>query len=78
MMDHDHDGIISKSDLRATFDTVGKLANDKELDEMINEASGPINFTQMLTLFANRMSSGGGKLFSTIFFLFIKLTIFHT
>ncbi|KAL0277719.1 UNVERIFIED_CONTAM: hypothetical protein PYX00_004910 [Menopon gallinae] len=61
MMDHDKDGIISKSDLRATFDAVGKLANDKELDEMINEASGPINFTQLLTLFANRMSGGGGS-----------------
>ncbi|KAK6633157.1 hypothetical protein RUM43_012901 [Polyplax serrata] len=59
MMDHDHDGIISKSDLRATFDAVGKLANDKELDEMINEASGPINFTQLLTLFANKMQGGG-------------------
>lgn len=62
MMDHDHDGIISKSDLRATFDAVGKLANDKELDEMVNEASGPINFTQLLTLFANKMQGGGGEL----------------
>lgn len=63
-MDHDKDGIISKSDLRATFDAVGKLASDKELDEMVNEASGPINFTQLLTLFANRMSGGGGKTYS--------------
>lgn len=56
MMDADKDGIISKSDLRATYDAVGRLANDKEMDEMLKEASGPINFTMLLTLFANRMS----------------------
>jgi len=56
MMDADKDGIISKSDLRATYDAVGRLANDKEMEEMLKEASGPINFTMLLTLFANRMS----------------------
>lgn len=61
LMDHDKDGIISKSDLRATFDTVGKLSNEKELDEMVNEASGPINFTQLLGLFGNRMQDSGGS-----------------
>lgn len=60
LMDHDKDGIISKSDLRATCDAVGKLANEKELDEMVNEASGPINFTQLLALFGNRMADSGG------------------
>ncbi|XP_046973130.1 myosin regulatory light chain 2 [Vanessa cardui] len=58
LMDHDKDGIIGKSDLRATFDSLGRLASEKELDEMTSEASGPINFTQLLTLFANRMSGG--------------------
>lgn len=61
LMDHDKDGIITKNDLRATFDAVGKLANEKELDEMINEAPGPINFTQLLSLFGNRMASSGGS-----------------
>jgi Ca2+-binding EF-hand superfamily protein len=60
LMDNDKDGIISKSDLRATFDAVGKLSNEKELDEMVNEASGPINFTQLLSLFGNRMQDSGG------------------
>lgn len=59
LMDQDKDGIIGKNDLRATFDAVGKLTNEKELDEMLNEASGPINFTQLLTLFAKRMSGSG-------------------
>lgn len=61
LMDHDKDGIISKSDLRATFDDVGKLSNEKELEEMINEAPGPINFTQLLSLFAIRMQDSGGS-----------------
>lgn len=56
MMDADKDGIIGKSDLRATFDAMGKLANEKELDEMLGEATGPLNFTMLLTLFGNRMS----------------------
>lgn len=58
-MDNDKDGIIGKSDLRSTFDALGKLASDKELDEMLGEAQGPLNFTQLLTLFAARMSGGG-------------------
>ncbi|XP_030750309.1 myosin regulatory light chain 2-like [Sitophilus oryzae] len=60
LMDHDKDGIISKEDLRATFDAVGKIANDKELDEMVREAPGPINFTQLLGLFGSRMADSGG------------------
>lgn len=59
LMDNDKDGVIGKSDLRSTFDALGKLVSDKELDEMLGEASGPLNFTQLLTLFANRMSGGG-------------------
>lgn len=61
LMDADKDGIIGKNDLRAAFDSVGKIASDKELDAMLGEASGPINFTQLLTLFANRMASSGAN-----------------
>ncbi|XP_045506556.1 myosin regulatory light chain 2 [Colias croceus] len=61
LMDHDKDGIIGKSDLRATFDSLGRLASEKELDDMVGEASGPISFTQLLTLFANRMSGGSDE-----------------
>jgi len=59
MMDWDKDGILGKEDLRATWDKVGKLVTDPELDAMLSEASGPVNFTQLLTLFAARMSDGG-------------------
>lgn len=61
LMDHDKDGILGKNDLRATWDSLGKLVAEKELDEMVNEASGPINFTQLLTLFAKRMSGGSDE-----------------
>lgn len=59
LMDNDKDGVIGKNDLRSTFDALGKLCSDKELDEMLGEAQGPLNFTQLLTLFAERMSGGG-------------------
>lgn len=59
MMDWDKDGILGKEDLRATWDKVGKLVTDPELDTMLGEASGPVNFTQLLTLFATRMADGG-------------------
>lgn len=58
MMDRDKDGILGKEDLRATWDQVGKLVSDKELDDMLAEAPGPVNFTQLLSLFANRMAGG--------------------
>ncbi|XP_014277029.1 myosin regulatory light chain 2 [Halyomorpha halys] len=58
LMDKDKDGILGKEDLRSTWDQVGKLVTDKELDEMLAEAPGPVNFTQLLTLFAQRMSGG--------------------
>merc|ERR1712033_48570 len=54
-MDQDKDGIITKSDLFRTYDIIGKLAADAELEEMLNEAPNPITFTQMLTLFAEKM-----------------------
>ncbi|KAL7306964.1 myosin regulatory light chain 2 isoform X2 [Trichogramma pretiosum] len=59
LMDHDKDGILGREDLRFIFDQVGRLVTDKELDEMLGEAPGPINFTQLLQLFASRMQGGG-------------------
>lgn len=59
LMDNDKDGVIGKADLRSTFDALGKLCSDKELDEMLSESQGPLNFTSLLTLFAGRMAGGG-------------------
>lgn len=54
-IDQDKDGIISKNDIRASFDALGRLCSDKELDEMTKEAPGPINFTMFLTVFGDRI-----------------------
>ncbi|XP_076056848.1 myosin regulatory light chain 2 [Oratosquilla oratoria] len=56
VMDRDRDGVINKVDLRGVFDEVGRIATDKELDDMLNEAGGPLNFTTLLHMFASRSS----------------------
>jgi len=48
LIDQDKDGFISKSDIRATFDSLGRLCTDAELESMVAEAPGPINFTMFL------------------------------
>jgi len=54
MIDQDKDGFISKNDIRATFDSLGRMCSDAELQSMIEEAPGPINFTMFLTIFGDR------------------------
>lgn len=56
VMDRDRDGIISKDDLRGVFDEIGRMTTDSDLDEMIADAPGPINFTTLLHMFASRSS----------------------
>ncbi|XP_037068433.1 myosin regulatory light chain 2-like [Pollicipes pollicipes] len=56
MMDADKDGILNKSDIRSSFDIIGKIVSDKELEEMLADAPGPINFTMLLSMFASRQS----------------------
>ncbi|XP_053200291.1 myosin regulatory light chain 2-like [Panonychus citri] len=56
MIDQDKDGFISKNDIRQTFDSLGRMCNDAELESMISEAPGPINFTTFLTIFGDRVS----------------------
>ncbi|CAB4054545.1 unnamed protein product [Lepeophtheirus salmonis] len=41
LMDMDKDGVISKTDLRAAFDNVGRLMMEPELDAMLAEMNGP-------------------------------------
>merc|ERR1712029_947739 len=40
LMDVDKDGTISKNDIRAAFDNVGKLMSEGELDDMLGEVGG--------------------------------------
>ena len=57
IIDRDRDGVINKADLRAMFDEIGRIAGEDELNEMLGEADGPLNFTTFLTMFAAK--SGG-------------------
>jgi len=54
MIDQDKDGFISKNDIRQTFDALGRLCTEEELNSMIAEAPGPINFTMFITIFGDR------------------------
>merc|ERR1712042_208313 len=58
IMDTDKDGILSASDLQNAFSGVGKTVSDAEVNNMLAEAPGPVNFTQMVTLFAEKMAGG--------------------
>jgi len=58
IIDADKDGIVTANDLKAAFASVGKTVTDAEVNNMVGEAPGPINFTQMVTLFAEKMAGG--------------------
>ncbi|XP_006106865.1 myosin regulatory light chain 2, atrial isoform [Myotis lucifugus] len=56
-IDQNRDGIICKSDLRETYSQLGKVSvPDEELDAMLQEGKGPINFTVFLTLFGEKLN----------------------
>ncbi|XP_062887650.1 myosin regulatory light chain 2, ventricular/cardiac muscle isoform-like [Mobula hypostoma] len=56
IMDQNRDGFINKDDLKGTFAALGRInVNSEELDEMLNEAPGPINFTVFLTMFGEKL-----------------------
>ena len=58
IMDADKDGLLSSSDIVAAFSSVGKSVSDGEAQGMLSEAPGPVNFTQMVMLFAEKMAGG--------------------
>ncbi|KAJ8263555.1 hypothetical protein COCON_G00160120 [Conger conger] len=56
-IDQDRDGIIKLQDLKETYAQLGKLnVKDEELEEMLSEGKGPINFTVFLTLFGEKLN----------------------
>ncbi|XP_075994714.1 myosin regulatory light chain 2, atrial isoform [Genypterus blacodes] len=56
-IDQDRDGVIKKQDLKETYGQLGKLnVSDEELDGMLNEGKGPINFTVFLSLFGEKLN----------------------
>uniref|UniRef100_A0A8C5KWR3 EF-hand domain-containing protein n=2 Tax=Jaculus jaculus TaxID=51337 RepID=A0A8C5KWR3_JACJA len=56
MIDQHRDGFIDKEDLHDTLASLGKNPSDAYLDDMMNEAPGPINFTMFLTLFGEKLN----------------------
>ncbi|KFM64559.1 Myosin regulatory light polypeptide 9, partial [Stegodyphus mimosarum] len=56
LIDQDKDGFITKSDLKLTFDLLGREVDDEDLESMLAEAPGPLNFTMFLTIFGERIS----------------------
>ncbi|KAJ8778709.1 hypothetical protein J1605_013386 [Eschrichtius robustus] len=60
-IDQNRDGIICKSDLRETYSQLGKVnVPEEELDAMLQEGKGPINFTVFLTLFGEKLNGEPG------------------
>merc|ERR1712226_1591515 len=58
LMDVDKDGTLSKNDLRAAFDNVGKLMDEPELDSMLGEVGGSCTFDAMVKMFQEKMAGG--------------------
>merc|ERR1711973_153756 len=58
IMDADKDGLLSASDLVAAFGAHGKSIGSGDAQAMLDEVDGPMNFTQMVTLFASKMAGG--------------------
>ncbi|XP_041038554.1 myosin regulatory light chain 2, skeletal muscle isoform [Carcharodon carcharias] len=56
VIDQNRDGIISRDDLAGTFAAMGRMnVKHDELEAMIHEAPGPINFTVFLTMFGEKL-----------------------
>jgi len=55
IIDQNRDGIIGKDDLRDVMATMGVTIPNDELDAMIKEPGGPINFTVFLTMFGEKL-----------------------
>jgi len=55
IIDQNRDGVISKDDLRDVMATMGVTVPNDELEAMVKEASGPINFTVFLTMFGEKL-----------------------
>ncbi|XP_041359910.1 myosin regulatory light chain 12B-like [Gigantopelta aegis] len=56
MIDQNRDGFVDKEDLHDMFASMGKNPTEAYLDEMMNAAPGPINFTMFLTMFGEKLN----------------------
>lgn len=56
MIDNNKDQLIDKEDLADIYASLGKEPTDQQLEEMISQAPGPINFTMFLTMFGEKLN----------------------
>lgn len=56
VMDDNKDGIVDKKDLKNMFGSVGQAITDEEIDDMLKEFDGPINFENFVVMFGERYS----------------------
>ena len=56
MIDQTRDGFIDAADLKDMFASLGKDVTDDYVEDMLNDASGAINFTMFLTLFGEKLN----------------------
>jgi len=56
MIDQNRDGVIDIEDLKDMYSNLGRIPPDAELNEMLKEAPGPLNFTMFLNLFGEKLS----------------------
>ncbi|KAF7728365.1 Myosin regulatory light chain 12B [Apophysomyces ossiformis] len=56
IMDTNEDGFVDAKDLEETFQRLGQPDTANQIERMINEAPGPINFTVFLTLMADKLT----------------------
>ncbi|XP_055955883.1 myosin regulatory light chain, smooth muscle-like [Patella vulgata] len=55
MIDQNRDGVIDLEDLKDMYSNLGRIPPDSELNEMLKEAPGTLNFTTFLNLFGEKM-----------------------
>ena len=56
MIDQNRDGFIDIEDLKDMYASLGRTPSDKELQEMLSESPGPLNFTMFINLFGEKLS----------------------
>jgi Ca2+-binding EF-hand superfamily protein len=55
MIDANRDGFIDTDDLAAMYQNLGREPSKKDLEEMLKEVPGQLNFTAFLTLFGEKL-----------------------
>ncbi|CAM0140995.1 hypothetical protein VKS41_009119 [Umbelopsis sp. WA50703] len=56
IMDADHDGFVCAEDLEEVFQQLGQPATPQQIQKMLSETPGAINFTVFLTLMGEKLS----------------------